>query len=220
VFALIAVGAFYFAEWVESLQGGGTYLRKPMLKALGLAMIVLAVAMFVLPGNSGATDGQVATGTPVGLEQESQIFASIEQGGDHIDPEELADWLMEGRNDLVVVDIRPAAEYEAFHIRGAINVPLSDLVSRLEPHKNKSTIVIYSTGMTHPAQARDGLTRIGFQNVYLLTDGLAGFVERCLKPVSLRSEPLPPEAVTKVQKWREHFRRPESKGEQATVANR
>jgi thiosulfate/3-mercaptopyruvate sulfurtransferase len=220
VFALIAVGAFYFAEWVESLQGGGTYLRKPMLKALGLAMIVLAVAVFVLPGNSGTPDGQIATAMPVGIEQESEMFAAIEQGNDHIDPEELADWLMEEPNDLVVVDIRPAAEYEAFHIRGAINVPLSDLVSRLEPHKNKSTIVIYSTGMTHPAQARDGLTRLGFQNVYMLTDGLAGFVERCLKPVSLRSEPLPPDAVTRVKKWRDHFTRPESNGEQATVANR
>jgi thiosulfate/3-mercaptopyruvate sulfurtransferase len=220
VFALIAVGAFYFAEWVESLQGGGTYLRKPMLKALGLAMIVLAVAMFVLPGNSGTTDGQVATATPVGIEQESEMFAAIEQGSDHVDPEELADWLMEQPNDLVVVDIRPAAEYEAFHIRGAINVPLSDLVSRLEPYKNKSTIVIYSTGMTHPAQARDGLARLGFQNVYMLTDGLAGFIERCLKPVSLRNEPLPPEAVTKVQKWREYFTRPESSGEHATMVNR
>jgi thiosulfate/3-mercaptopyruvate sulfurtransferase len=74
--------------------------------------------------------------------------------------------------------------------------------------------------MTHPAQARDGLTRLGFQNVYMLTDGLAGFVERCLKPVSLRNEPLPPDAVTRVKKWRDHFTRPESNGEQATVANR
>jgi len=40
--------------------------------------------------------------------------------------------------------------------------------------------------MTHPAQARDSLQRQGFNNVYLLTDGLQGFRDRCLKPVSLR----------------------------------
>jgi thiosulfate/3-mercaptopyruvate sulfurtransferase len=209
VFAMIAVGAFYFAEWVESLQGGGTYLRKPMLKGLGLAMIVLAVAMFVLPGNTGATDSELTGAAHANFAQEEQMFASIEQGSDHVDPEELADWLMEDAEDLVVVDIRPAAEYEAFHIRGAINVPLSDLASELRPYKNQSTIVLYSTGMTHPAQARDGLTRLGFRNVYILTDGLAGFVDRCLKPVSLRSEPLPPDSVAKVQQWRGHFRNSE-----------
>jgi thiosulfate/3-mercaptopyruvate sulfurtransferase len=205
IFALIAVAAFYFAEWVESLQGGGLYLRKPMLKALGLTMVVLAAAMLVLPGKSEATDSQLAAMTPSGVAQEQRLLASIEQGNDHIDPEELADRLMAEPDDLVVVDIRPAAEYEAFHIRGAINVSLSDLASQLQPYKNQATIVLYSTGMTHPAQARDGLTRLGFQNVYILTDGLAGFVERCLKPVSLRSEPLPPRSVAKVQQWRIYF---------------
>jgi thiosulfate/3-mercaptopyruvate sulfurtransferase len=205
IFALIAVAAFYFAEWVESLQGGGLYLRKPMLKALGLAMIILAVGMFVLPGNSAATDDRFGTISAGGIGQEQQLFASIEQGNDHIEPEELADWLMAKHEDLVVVDIRPLAEYDKFHLRGAINVPLSDLASQLKPYRNQGTIVLYSTGMTHPAQARDGLTRLGFQNVYMLTDGLAGFVERCLKPVSLRNEPLPPESVARVQQWRAYF---------------
>jgi thiosulfate/3-mercaptopyruvate sulfurtransferase len=205
IFALIAVAAFYFAEWVESLQGGGVYLRKPMLKALGLTMIVLAAGMFVLPGNSEATDSRFSATTTTGAAQEQDLFAAIEQGDDHVDPEELADWLMAEREDLVLVDIRPAAEYEAFHIRGAINVPLADLANRLKPYRNRSTIVLYSTGMTHPAQARDGLTRLGFQNVYMLTDGLAGFVERCLKPVSLRSEPLPPKSMAKVRQWRAYF---------------
>lgn len=201
VFAMIAVAAFYFAEWAESLRGGGAYLRSPMLKGLGLTMVVLAFGMLLLPTSSNL---EVATMTPAALEQEQDLLASIEHGQDHIAPEDLANRLMSGSDNLVVVDIRPAAEFEAFHIRGAINVPLADLASSLASYKEQA-IVLYSTGMTHPAQARDALTRLGFKHVYLLTDGLQGFVDQCLKPVSLRSEPLPTVVAAKVQQWRAYF---------------
>jgi thiosulfate/3-mercaptopyruvate sulfurtransferase len=59
--------------------------------------------------------------------------------------------------------------------------------------------------MTHPAQARDALAQRGFSNAYLLTDGLAGFVDRCLKPVSLRDEPLSAELASRVRAWRAFF---------------
>ena len=36
------------------------------------------------------------------------------------------------------------------------------------------------------------MSRQGYGNVYLLTDGLQGFMERCLKPVSLRIRTLNP----------------------------
>ena len=213
-FALAAVGAFYFAEWAESLRGGGVYLRSSLLKALGLTMVVLAFGMLVLPST---TDSQLASGAPVALEQEQDLLATIEEGHDHIDPEELADRIMAGAEGLVLVDIRPAAEYEAFHIRGAINVPLADLATSLIAHQNQ-TIVLYSTGMTHPAQARDALTRLGFENVYMLTDGLQGFVEQCLKPVSLRNEPLPAQAAAKVQAWRAYFTAPQPTTASAATA--
>jgi thiosulfate/3-mercaptopyruvate sulfurtransferase len=215
LFAAIAVGAFYFAEWAESLHGGGKYLRSPMLKGLGLTMIVLALGMLVLPTSTESGRGDT---TLVEFQREQNLLASIEEGQDHIDPEELADRLMAGGEDLVVVDIRPAAEYGAFHIRGAINVPLADLATSLAEHKNEKTIVLYSTGMTHPAQARDALARLGYENVYMLTDGLEGFVEQCLTPVSLRNEPLPPEAAAKVQRWRAWFTDPQASARRSAQA--
>ena len=71
--------------------------------------------------------------------------------------------------------------------------------------QNRGRIVLYSNGMTHPAQARDALARMGFQNVFMLTDGLQGFVDRCLKPVSLRSEPLTESQAARVRAWRAFF---------------
>jgi len=132
-------------------------------------------------------------------------MTAAEQGADHIEPEELADRLVNGDRSLVLVDIRTPSEFEAFHILGAVNVGMTELADYLAPYKESSIIVLYSNGMTHPAQARDSLARLGHQNVYILTDGLKGFIERCLRPASLRSEPVAPDLASRINTWRAFF---------------
>jgi len=205
-FTLAAIGAFHFAEWVERPAGGGRYLGTPFLKAFSLALLVFAVALFLLPSPPPQSQSWIATGQQAdAVEAEQALLADIDAAADHIEPEELAERLLRGEPELTVVDVRSPAEYAAFHIRGAINVGLADLPAALVPYKNAGLIVLYSNGMTHPAQARDALARLGYQNVYFLTDGLQGFVDRCLKPVSLRDAPLPAEDAARVSAWRKHF---------------
>jgi thiosulfate/3-mercaptopyruvate sulfurtransferase len=129
----------------------------------------------------------------------------VEAGEDHLEPEDLADLMMRGDEGIVVVDVRPEEEYRAFHLRGAVNIPVPELPAALEPHRKARKIVLYSNGMTHPAQARDSLQRLGFGNVFILTDGLDGFISACLRPVSLRAELLSPEQAHRVRSWRSHF---------------
>jgi thiosulfate/3-mercaptopyruvate sulfurtransferase len=209
LFTLVAVGAFWLAEWAEKARTGrSAYLGSPFLKAFSLALVAVALGLFVL---SPATTGvfQERTGLSAApATDEKTLLANVEEARDHLEPEELADLLMAGQSDLVLVDVRPAAEFNAYHIHGAVNVPLAQLAETLQPHKNKGMVVLYSNGMTHPAQARDSLQREGFGNVYLLTDGLQGFRERCLKPVSLRSEPLTPAAAARIKAWRAFFAAP------------
>ena len=50
LFTLAAIAAFHFAEGVERPAGGGKYLGTPFLKAFSLALLVFAVALFLLPG--------------------------------------------------------------------------------------------------------------------------------------------------------------------------
>ena len=203
-FTMVAVAAFWLAEWAEKTRTGrAPYKGSPFLKAFSLALVALAGGLFVLsPVTTGAAAKSTAAVTPV---DEKALMESVDQGLDHIEPEDLADRLMAGEPDLVLVDVRPAAEFKAFHIRGALNVALAQLAETLQPHKNQGLIVLYSNGMTHPAQARDSLQRLGFGNVYLLTDGLVGFRERCLKPVSLRPEPLTTVDAARVNAWRAFF---------------
>jgi rhodanese-related sulfurtransferase/uncharacterized membrane protein YedE/YeeE len=205
VFTLVAVAAFWLAEWAEKARlGRSPYLGSPFLKAFSVALIAAAAGLFVLPDGGADLGHAAAPAAP----DEKALLAKVDQAGDHIEPEELADRLMAGEPDLVVVDVRPVSEFQAFHIPGAINVALPELADALQPHRNKGTIVLYSNGMTHPAQARDSLQREGFGNVYLLTDGLQGFRERCLKPVSLRSEPLTPADAARINAWRAFFAAP------------
>ncbi len=202
LFTLVAVAAFSLAEWAErQTVGGGKYLGSPLLKALSLALVVFAAALFILPGPSPA----IALPVPHAAPSAISLLQNIEAAEDHIEPEELADRLLSGAGDTVVVDVRTPAEYARFHIRGAINVSLADLPTALADHKDRGTIVLYSNGMTHPAQARDVLAQMGYQNAYLLTDGLQGFAERCLKPASLRDEPVSAEQAAKINAWRRFF---------------
>lgn len=206
LFTLIAIGAFYFAEWVERRQSGtGVYLKSPFLRGFSLTMAVLAVAMLILPVNREGANARAAANLASDPAATGQLLATIEAAEDHLEPEQLADRLMQGEADLVVVDVRPAAEYERFHIPGAINVSLPELPESMAEYKNRGTIVLYSNGMTHPAQARDALARLGYGNAYLLTDGLQGFLDRVLKPVSLRDYVLSADEAARVNAWRGFF---------------
>jgi rhodanese-related sulfurtransferase len=60
-----------------------------------------------------------------------------------------------GRNDLMarvkeggamVIDVRPAAEYAAGHIPGAINIPVDELPQHLEALPHEQEIVAYCRG--------------------------------------------------------------------------
>jgi rhodanese-related sulfurtransferase/DNA-binding transcriptional ArsR family regulator len=61
-----------------------------------------------------------------------------------IDSKELRRRLKEGT--AVVLDVRPAIEYEAGHIAGARSIPISELAARLKELPKSKTIVAYCRG--------------------------------------------------------------------------
>jgi thiosulfate/3-mercaptopyruvate sulfurtransferase len=215
LFTIAAVAAFWISEYIEHRRKvESSYFNSPSLKGFGVALLVFAIGLFVVRPTPAAT---VSGDAPPSALPTEGLLAAIEAGHDHIEPEELAERLISGNPDLLVVDVRQPEEFSGFHIRGAVNVPLSALEAYLDAYKNRGLIVLYSNGMTHPAQVRDYLHGRGFQNAYILTDGLAGFIERCLKPASLRSVPLAPEAAAAVTRWREYFLSPGTSGSQAAA---
>jgi rhodanese-related sulfurtransferase/DNA-binding transcriptional ArsR family regulator len=66
---------------------------------------------------------------------------------DGLEPVESAELLGRARNrDAVVIDVRPAEEYAAGHVTGALSVPLSELERRLGELPRGKRIVAYCRG--------------------------------------------------------------------------
>lgn len=94
-----------------------------------------------------------------------------------LDPGTLSGWFAD-HQDLVVIDVRSAAEFESVHIRGSYNVPLpllsehtDELASRLE-----SRVVLVCQSGVRAEQARQRLGAAGIDMAYVLSGGVPGFV--------------------------------------------
>lgn len=203
--SIAAILMFWGCEWIERRRTGQSLGENAsVLKTLSVAVLTLAVVLVAV--GSGQPSGKQPTGPMNGvISSESRLLEAIDMAQDHIEPEDLADGMLRREPGLVVVDIRPVVEYMDYHLPNALNIPMKDLHQALRPYKNVGTIVLYSNGMTHPVQARDSLYRSGYTNAYILTDGLNGFIERCLTPVSLRDEIVRPETASKIRAWRSFF---------------
>lgn len=91
-------------------------------------------------------------------------------------PEALRSWMAE-RQELIVIDVRSAAEFESMHIRGSYNVPLpllsehaEEFAARLHP-----TVILVCQSGVRAEQARQRLTAVGLGTSHVLTDGVPGF---------------------------------------------
>lgn len=100
------------------------------------------------------------------------LAESINEKEDHIDPVTLSEWIIDGRRDYMLIDIRSAGEFEQGHIKGAENIPLEQLLqkSTLEELPEEKMLVIYSNGSSHAAQAWLVMKTAGFDS-YMLAGG-------------------------------------------------
>jgi rhodanese-related sulfurtransferase len=109
-----------------------------------------------------------------------ELAAIVEGEADHVTVDELADWIVQGRNDYRLIDVRDAAAYAEYHIPTAESVQLTDLIDY--PLSRSEKIVLYSDGSMHSAQAWFLLKAQGYPGAYILLYGLEEWKERVLFP--------------------------------------
>jgi rhodanese-related sulfurtransferase len=110
-----------------------------------------------------------------------ELLTTVERREDHVTPEELAAWIIEGRADYHLVDIRDEKAFAEYHIPGAENVPL---VTVLDGALSRTdNILLYGDGGIHAAQAWMVLKGRGYRHVYTLLEGLDAWKEDVLFPV-------------------------------------
>lgn len=137
-----------------------------------LALLALVLGILALFGNPFG-GGSVTLNA-------RELAAVVEGEVDHVTVEELADWIIQGRNDYRLLDVRANEAYAKYHIPTAESVQLTELADY--PLFRNEKIVLYSDGGTHSAQAWFLLKASGYNGVYMLLYGLEEWKDRILFP--------------------------------------
>ncbi|MBP6976851.1 MAG: rhodanese-like domain-containing protein [Bacteroidales bacterium] len=142
---------------------------------LSLLMILFGLIIAAVPEN---------TTKPYKLTSD-QLLEEIKGGTQFIHPDQVADMLINKDPYLRLIDVRSPDEYDKFHLPGAINVPLDNILSDqwtdiLDQDVNMN--VLYSNGTTHSNEAWMIVRQLGYTNNFVLEGGLNYWVETIMNP--------------------------------------
>lgn len=167
-----------------------------MSRNMVLAVVALVLGLIAIPGDP--YQGEVVT-------LDTRELAAIVEGEvDHVEALELADWIIQGTPDYRLIDIRDEASFAEYHIPSAENAPLSALADY--PLLRNETIVLYSDGGIHSAQAWFLLKARGYRGVSMLLGGLDAWKDEVLFPaLPAGAGPEEQAAFEKARSVSEHF---------------
>jgi hypothetical protein len=109
------------------------------------------------------------------------LAGEIDREADHVTAIELGEWIRDRKAGLRVIDVRADSEFEAYHVPTAERVPLASIAT-LRPQAGQ-TLVLYSEGGAHAAQAWVLLRAAGHERVYFLRGGLLEWMDDVMNPV-------------------------------------
>jgi len=110
----------------------------------------------------------------------AHLATEIDAERDHISALELAERIMHHDSTLRIFDLRSSAEFEQFHIPSASPITIRDLTNQSLPRD--ASIVLYSEGGAHAAQAWVLLRMRGYAKVYFLREGIYEWNARVFEP--------------------------------------
>lgn len=114
---------------------------------------------------------------------------------DRVDVRELAGWLVEGRRDFKLIDVRTPGDFELGSIGDAENVPIAKLVSEEVLHSlpTDRMVILYSNGSENAAKAAVMLRLSGI-DAHLLVGGYNAWHKNILNP-DISAEEMPGESL-------------------------
>jgi rhodanese-related sulfurtransferase len=115
------------------------------------------------------------------------LARSVAQEEDHVTALELAQWIKDRRQGLRIIDLRSPEEYGTYHVPRAEHLALDSLTTM--PFRADETIVLYSEGGTHAAQAWVFLRALGYRKVFFLRGGLYEWLEQVMNPTLADTTP-------------------------------
>lgn len=90
--------------------------------------------------------------------------------------------LQERKDEFIIVDVREKEEFEKFHIKGAINIPVGKI--NPEDFKNKNKYLIYCRSGNRAKSVVKKLQKQGLENIYYL-EGSMNYLEKYQKTMGV-----------------------------------
>lgn len=117
----------------------------------------------------------------------SQLLEEANSGVQYYSPDEIADMIIKEDPSLQMIDVRNADEFEKFSLPGAMNIPLTDILSedwQAYLDQDVRINIFYSNGSLQSDKAWMITRQLGYENNYVLMGGLNYWVETIMNPNS------------------------------------
>ncbi|HSL46365.1 MAG TPA: YeeE/YedE thiosulfate transporter family protein [Anaerolineales bacterium] len=189
---LMALFMFWGGEQLERIFGKKDLSKEPKLRVAG-AGALFALALGVLLIGSPSFEEKYSELTFTRTETIPQVNADpivntltfsademLEQRLVQITPAELFKTVYNQNVNLIMLDVRPESDYNLYHIKGALNVPLEKLALvapdlLTEPPAN-SVFVLMSNDEGAATEAWKQLAASAVPNVYILEGGINNWI--------------------------------------------
>src|SRR5512138_2403154 len=180
---LMALFMFWGAEQLERIFGKKDLSKQPKLRVAGAgALLALAIGVVFIGSPSLEERYSKVQFTREIDKQKVTLSADqmLEKRMVQIAPAELFKTVYNQNINLVMLDVRPEADYNLYHIKGALNVPLEKLPGILpdllsEPPAN-SVFVLMSNDEIAATDAWKQLVASSVPNVYILEGGVNNWI--------------------------------------------
>lgn len=167
-------------------------MRRTMIALLSLALVMTVAVPAISQGgvdrngpkaiDQPADKGPKSRTVPVKgttadnvLDVSEQLLYRMPEDSYLIPPAEARRLMREG--DVVMLDVRERAAFEAGHIPGAVNISLRELTQALNKFSSdkRTTIIVYCGNGDRGGMALTFLRLWGYTNVFSIVDGMNGW---------------------------------------------
>lgn len=71
------------------------------------------------------------------------------------------------KNDVLLIDVRTANEYDLMHIKNAINIPVNEIEQRIFQVDSTHPLMVYCSSGARSKTAIQILNNLGYNNIYI-----------------------------------------------------
>ena len=179
----MALFMFWGSEQLERIIGKKDMSKEPKIRLAGAGLLVVAAIAVVVIGSPSLESRYARAQIQRTVEGQAVKYTADEllsRRMVQIHPGELLKTMADDRLRTIIIDVRPEADYNLFHIKGAVNIPLAEIVNYIPALlEQQAANTIYVTVSNDEAAATEAwkiLIASSVPNVYILEGGVNNWI--------------------------------------------